>query len=113
GSPITMDAAPNAIAVTPDQGPVASFTVTPAIAGSTTTFDASASTAPSSPIMSYAWTFGDGEGALSAHPTASHVYTTPGSYSVTLTLTDAAGTSSTQVFTGQTVSRNGGPHARS
>jgi PKD repeat protein len=37
----------------------------------------------------------------------------PGSYTVTLTLSDADGTSTTQVFTGQTVSLNGGPGAKS
>ena len=44
-------------------------------------------------------------------PTTSHTYSTEGSYSVTLTVTNTQGTSSTQTFTGQTVSNNGGPSA--
>jgi hypothetical protein len=40
------------------------------------------------------------------------VYAATGSYKVTLTVTDAAGTSTRRVFTGQTVSRNGGPQAK-
>ncbi len=44
-------------------------------------------------------------------PTIGHSYARSGSYSVTLTLTNASGTSTTQVFTGQTMSNNGGPSA--
>ena len=44
-------------------------------------------------------------------PTVTHTYATVGSYKVTLTVTNAQGTSTTQVFTGQTVSNNGGPAA--
>ena len=46
-----------------------------------------------------------------ATPTIFHVYAAPGSYPVTLTVTDSSGTSTTKVFTGQTMSRNGGPSA--
>jgi PKD repeat protein len=98
--------------ITPDQAPVASFSVTPAPAGSPTAFDASASTAPSSPIVRYFWTFGDGTHATTDVPTVSHTYANAGTYTVTLKLTDAAGTSTTRVFTGQTMSRNGRARAR-
>ena len=39
------------------------------------------------------------------------MYAHPGSYTVRLTVTNSAGTSTTQVFTGQTVSNQGGPQA--
>ena len=44
-------------------------------------------------------------------PTVAHTYARGGSYAVTLTVTDSAGTSINRVFTGQTVSNNGGPSA--
>ncbi len=103
---------PTDIAITPDQAPVAALTVTPANAGQATHFNASASVAPSSPITNYAWNFGDGATATTSTPTTTHTYARDGSYTATLTETDAAGTSLTKVFTGQTMSRNGGPQAR-
>ena len=112
GAPITLGANPRAIAITPDQAPVASFSATPAAAGSPSSFDASGSSAPSSPIASYAWTFGDGALATTTVPTASHTYASAGTYTVTLTVRDAAGTSTTRVFTGQTMSDNGGARAQ-
>ena len=62
-------------------------------------------------IASYAWTFGDGTTATTTAATLTHTYAAAGSYPVTLTVTDSTGTSTTQVFTGQTMSRNGGPSA--
>jgi DNA-binding beta-propeller fold protein YncE len=101
------------LAIVPDQAPVASFTVTPAPAGSQTGFNASASTSKSSPIAKYSWLFGDGSPAVvTTTPTTTHVYSSAGTYTATLTLTDKAGTSTKIVFTGQTVSRNGGPQAK-
>jgi hypothetical protein len=41
-----------------------------------------------------------------------HAFGAAGNYTVTLTETDTAGTSMKRVFTGQTLSRNGGPSAR-
>jgi YVTN family beta-propeller protein len=108
---ITVGSDPEAIAITPDQAPEAQLSVTPAPAGSPTSFDASASIAPSSPIASYAWNFGDGNTATTTSPTTTHTYSTSGSFTATVTETDTAGTSTTQVFTGQTVSLNGGPSA--
>jgi len=98
-------------AITPDQGPIATLSVTPAVPGSPTSFNASASLAGSSPITDYAWSFGDGQTADTSTPTTTHSYLLGGDYTATVTLTDAAGTSTTQVFTGHTVSRNGGPRA--
>ena len=52
-------------------------------------FDASCSSDPDGYIASYTWDFGDGSGAFG--PTASHVYETPDTYRVTLTVTDNQG----------------------
>jgi PKD repeat protein len=90
------------------QVPVAHLSVTPAEAGQPTGFDASASTVAFGSISTYAWNFGDGSTASTSTPTTSHTYATPGPYTATVTETDSAGTSTTQVFTGQTMSRNGG-----
>jgi PKD repeat protein len=104
-----VDAQP---AITPDQAPVASFTATAGAAGAATSFDASASKVAYGTISSYAWSFGDGSTATTSTPTVTHTYAARGSYTATLTETDSAGTSTTQVFTGQTMSRNGGPSAQ-
>jgi PKD repeat protein len=96
----------------PDQSPRARFTDTPAPHGSATSFDASGSSAPSSPIATYAWNFGDGTTVQTVTaPTISHTYANAGIYKATLTVTDAAGTSTAVVYTGQTVSLNGSPLA--
>jgi PKD repeat protein len=56
----------------------------------TTTLDASASTSDAAGgIVSYAWTLGDGAGASGA--VVRHTYATPGVYSATVTVSDAAG----------------------
>lgn len=100
------------LTITPDQAPTASFTDTPATAGSPSTFNASASTAsPEQRVASYDWNFGDGTSAQSASPTVSHTYATAGPYTVTLTVTDTAGCSTQLIFTGQTASCNGSSRA--
>ncbi len=111
GTPIPVGDGPFAVAVTPDQAPVAALTVTPAAAGSPSTLDASASTVRFGSIAAYAWTFGDGTTAVTTTPVTSHTYTAAGNYTATVTATSTGGTSTTQVFTGQTMSRNGGPRA--
>ena len=101
------------IAIAPDQGPTASFTVTSAPPGSATAFDASASSVAAGTIASYAWDFGDGATATTTTPTTTHVYATAGDYTATVTETDSAGTSvGTFTYTGQTASRVGSPLAR-
>ena len=111
GTGIPVGRLPTGIVITPDQAPTASFTTTPAPAGSATAFDGSASSAPVGTISTYAWNFGDGAVATTTTPTTTHPYAKAGTYTVRLTVTDSAGTSTTQVFTGQTVSNNGGPSA--
>jgi len=52
-------------------------------------FDSSASSDVGGTIASRAWDFGDGADSTAAHP--QHTYSTPGSYDVTLTVTDNTG----------------------
>jgi PKD repeat protein len=71
--------------------PVASFTVTTAspTVAVPVAFDAAGSYDPSPPdhIVLYVWSFGDGS-HTSTGATPTHTFTSPGSYSVTLTVTD-------------------------
>ncbi|PYQ49317.1 MAG: PKD domain containing protein, partial [Acidobacteria bacterium] len=81
--------------------PVASFTSS--CAALTCSFNGSASSDADGTIASYAWTFGDGTIGSGASP--SHSYTTDGTFTVTLTVTDnlgAAGTRSGTVTVSQT-----------
>jgi YVTN family beta-propeller protein len=103
---------PDGVAVVPDQAPVAALSVAPAPVGETTSFDASASTVKYGSIVSYAWDFGDGGTATTSTPTTTHVYAHNGGFVAHVTETDSSGTSLTRVYTGQTLSRNGGPSAR-
>ena len=64
-------------------------------------------------MASYDWSFGDGTSAQSAGATATHVYSSPGEYTVTLTVTDSAGCSTQVIYTGQTASCNGSSAATS
>jgi YVTN family beta-propeller protein len=109
---IVVGSGPDSVAITPDQSPVASFTVTAGAAGSASSFDASGSSVAYGTITSYVWNFGDGTSATTSTPATTHTYAAAGSYTVTLTETDSAGTSTAQVFTGQTVSRHGGASAQ-
>jgi membrane peptidoglycan carboxypeptidase len=70
------------------QPPVAAFDFTPKNpkAGDTITFDASASTDDGT-IVKYAWEFGDGS-PLVTGKTVTHVFSSPGKYTVTLWVTD-------------------------
>ncbi len=97
--------------VAPDQAPTAAFTVTPGTAGSPSTFDGSASVSAVGSIVDHEWDFGDGQRAATSAATTTHTYATPGTYSARLTVTNSAGNSLAQRFTGQTVSLQGGPQA--
>lgn len=108
--PITNGSVLFGIAITPDPAPIASFTVVPQ-SGSTVTFDASNSVSPVGTIASYEWNFGDGVTVVTTNPIINHTYATQGDYIATLTVTNTAGTSTRQIFTGRTVKRNGGPSA--
>ncbi|MEU1973147.1 PKD domain-containing protein [Microbacterium sp. NPDC019599] len=76
----------------PNQPPVAAFTSsTNAL---TASFDAGSSIDPDGIVTGYSWTFGDG--TTDTGPTPSHTYANPGTYSVTLTVTDNAGGTDTE-----------------
>jgi PKD repeat protein len=97
------------IAITPDQAPTARFTTS--LDNLAVTFDASTSDSPVGTVVLYDWDFGDGQTQSTTSPTISHTYSNGGTYNVTLTVTNSAGTSTEVTFTGQTVSNEGGPSA--
>ena len=75
----------------PPLPPVANFTWTPSIpkVDESVAFDASSSTPNGGEIVNYAWSFGDGH-----HGTgeiATYTYVSPGTYTVTLNVTDSEG----------------------
>ncbi len=104
---------PFAVAITPDQAPLARFTVTTAPAGSSSTFDGSGSVSPVGTIVNYAWNFGDGTTLETSEPLVSHTYAAPGNYTVTLVVTNSAGTSTLEIYTPPSIIINGGPSALS
>ncbi len=99
------------LVISPDPAPVASFMASNLIAGGAATFDASTSISPIGTVVSYEWDFGDSTVVTTASPIIQHVYTTPGNYNVTLTVTNSAGTSTTKVFSSGFMSNYGGPTA--
>lgn len=60
----------------------------------TVAFDGSASTDEGGSIATHAWQFGDG--ATATGPSTTHTYTTPGSYTAVLTVTDNTGQTHSQ-----------------
>ena len=85
----------------PPTPPVASASGSPTsgLPGTTVSFTSAGSAAGTSgsPIATFAWTFGDGATATGA--TVSHTYTTPGTFSASLTVTDGNGTSAAATVT--------------
>jgi PKD repeat protein len=78
---------------TANKPPVAAFSWTPVspVSGAPTRFDASASTDDGS-IVKWVWAFGDGGAKDTASgKIANHTYATPGSFGVTLWVTDDFG----------------------
>lgn len=71
--------------------PAATIKASPAggAAPLTVRFDGSGSSDPDGKVASYSWAFGDGAKATGGKPT--HKYAKPGSYTVTLTVTDDSG----------------------
>jgi len=86
---------PIIISATPNQPPVATFYMSPAAANvnDTITFDASSSYDPDGSVVSYEWDF-NGDGLFeqtTSDPTATYTYSTAGTKSVTLRVTDDEG----------------------
>lgn len=87
------DAAVTVVAAAPtDLPPVAAFSVVATgAAGEGSAFDATASSDPEADALTYHWDFGDGGSGGSV--TIGHIYVAAGSYTVTLTVTNASGLS--------------------
>jgi PKD repeat protein len=79
------------VTVAPAQAPTAAFTAPSVREGTALSFDGSASSDPNpgGSITGYAWDFGDGTTGSGVKPT--HTYAKHGSYTATLTITNAAG----------------------
>ncbi|MCL6642293.1 MAG: PKD domain-containing protein [Candidatus Bipolaricaulota bacterium] len=77
-----------------NQPPQAQFSFSPLTptVGDEVVFDASGSKDPDGQIVEYLWDFGDGSPTESG-PTVIHVYSSPGQYTVKLTVTDDQGLS--------------------
>jgi PKD repeat protein len=91
GESSTSTMSVSVLAPPPNVAPTAAFTA--ATGGRTGTFDAAASTDEDGTVASYRWTFGDG--ATGTGVTASHDYAVDGTYTVTLTVTDDDGATTT------------------
>lgn len=89
----------------PTSTPVAQFTVspTPVSTGAAATFDGTrscptqAACSSTAGIVSFAWNFGDG--TTGSGPSTPHVFSAPGSYTVSLTVTNDGGLSHTTTQT--------------
>jgi uncharacterized membrane protein len=77
----------------PDIPPIASFTFSPSnpLVGQSVVFDASSSHDPDGFVQQYSWNFGDGTGLfISSTPFINHSFSSPGNYTVSLTVEDNA-----------------------
>jgi hypothetical protein len=83
--PVTVPEAAG-VAILPVQSPVASIAATGAHAGQPSTFEGSGSTAALGRVTGYDWLFGDGASARG--PSVTHTYSAPGTYAVSLTVTN-------------------------
>jgi YVTN family beta-propeller protein len=94
------------IALTPDQSPIAAFTVPSLTAGVPAIFSAKPSSDADGAIASYSWAFGDGK--TGSGERATHTYAAPGTYGAKLSVVDDQGCGEEEVFTGRTAYCSGG-----
>jgi PKD repeat protein len=89
----TIRVVPGGTTVPPRNSVTPSFTVTPAspTLGEPAVFDASASTSTTGTIVQWLWNFGDG--ATASGEQVQHVFSSPGTFAVTLTVVDSIGAS--------------------
>jgi hypothetical protein len=113
--PLDSGPSPHGAVVTPDQGPRAALRLSPrsgvVSAGRPLLLDARGSRDPDGRIAHYLWRFGDGRSLISTRPALRHRYRHPGHYTVRVRVTDDEGCSALRIYTGQTVSCNGGRRA--
>lgn len=82
-----------------NRAPTAALTVSPASGETPLTIDvnAAASSDPDGDALTYSFDFGDGQKLLNSNAArVQHIYTVPGSYTVTLTVTDTQGLTSSK-----------------
>ena len=77
--------------VNPVTGFVVDFSVSPSTGVRNFTFNGSASSSPGHAITTYAWKFSDGTAKTGGSPVVEHDFGSPGTYVVTLTITDDIG----------------------
>ena len=100
------NAVTHTVAVLANVPPTAAFT--PTCTNLSCSVDGSASSDSDGTVASYAWNFGDGGTATGA--TATHAYTSPGQFTISLTVTDNQGATNAVTHT-VTVSGNVAPTA--
>ncbi|WP_409464942.1 PKD domain-containing protein [Amycolatopsis sp. GA6-003] len=98
--------------LTPNQGPQAALTESGPTSGKTRSFTAAGSSDPDGTVAQYAWDFGDGQRLVTTTPDVSHTYAKPGNWTVTVTVTDDEGCSTSLIYEGTTVTCGGGPRAQ-
>ena len=82
--------------ILPNQAPAAEFGAT--VTGDlSVALNASASTDPDGTVAGYSWDFGDGQTLETSDPVATHEFAAAGTYTVSLTVTDDDGASSSAV----------------
>ena len=87
---------------TNNRPPVAAVSASPTTGATplTVAFNGGASSDPDGDALTYVWNFGDGSAVVqTTTPTTSHVYTTSGAFTASLTVRDARGATSTQAAT--------------
>lgn len=101
------------VAISPNRSPRARIKVVPGSpsVGQRVRFNASESADDDGTIATYHWRLGAGKPETTTTPIARRTYKKPGTYTATLTVTDAEGCSAKPIYTGQTASCEGSARA--